>query len=248
MSAVTGPQPHRAAHQRGISAGRLPVRLTHGVLEPDAGVGAAAHGIFVFTASVLALVPGPSVLFVVSRSLALGRTAGLATAVGDNLGKIVQVVVVAFGAGIILEQSIVVFNIVKLVGAAYLVYLGVQAIRHRRSLHDTLEGSVEPRQTRRILGDALVVGASNPKGVVIISAVLPQFIDRAAGHLPLQLLTLGAIFVVVTLAANLIWALGASSARSWFARSPRRLEAVGGAGGLTMIGIGVSLAIAGRND
>lgn len=203
---------------------------------------------FVLTASVLAVAPGPSVLFVVSRSLVLGRTAGLATVVGDGLGIIVQVFVVAFGVGVVLQQSIVVFNIVKLVGAAYLVYLGVQAIRHRRSLHDTLGASVEPRQTRRILGDALVVGASNPKGVVIISAVLPQFIDRAAGHLPLQLLTLGAIFVVVTLAANLIWALGASSARSWFARSPRRLEAVGGAGGLTMIGIGVSLAIAGRKD
>lgn len=203
---------------------------------------------FVLTVAVLALVPGPSFLFVISRSLVLGRTAGLATAVGDNVGKIVQVVVVAFGAGIILEQSIVVFNFVKLVGAAYLAYLGVQAIRHRRSLHNTLDASVEPRKTRRVLWDALVVGVSNPKGIVIISAVLPQFIDRSAGHVPIQLLTLGALFVVLTLAANLMWALGAGAARSWFARSPRRLEAVGAAGGITMIGLGVGLAMAGRKD
>lgn len=203
---------------------------------------------FVLTASVLAVAPGPSVLFVVSRSLAMGRTAGLATAVGDNLGKVVQVVVVAFGAGVILEHSIVVFNTLKLAGAAYLVYLGVQAVRHRRSLQGTLDARAEPRKTAGLLWDAFVVGVANPKGAIILSAVLPQFIDRSAGHLPIHMLTLGATFVVVSLAANLIWALGAGVARSWFTRSPRRLEAVGGAGGMAMIGIGVSLAIAGRKE
>ncbi len=203
---------------------------------------------FVLTASVLAVAPGPSVLFVVSRSLALGRTAGLATVVGDGLGIIVQVFVVAFGVGIILQQSIIVFNVVKLAGAVYLVYLGVQAIRHRRALHATLDAKVEPRNTRRVVWDAFVVGALNPKGVVFFGAVFPQFIDRSVGRVPIQLLTLGAIFLGLSLAANLAWALSAGAARSWFARSPRRLEAVGGAGGLTMIGIGVSLAIAGRQD
>jgi len=203
---------------------------------------------FVLTASVLAVAPGPSVLFVVSRSLVLGRTAGLATVVGDGLGIIVQVLVVAFGLGFVLQQSIVVFNVVKLAGAAYLGYLGVQAIRHRRSLHSTLDAKVEPRRTRRALWDAFLVGVSNPKGVVFFGAIFPQFIDRSAGHVPLQLVTLGAIFLLLFLAANLAWALGAGAARSWFARSPRRLEAVGSAGGLTMIAIGVGLAIAGRKD
>ncbi|MHB8324066.1 MAG: LysE family translocator [Candidatus Dormibacteria bacterium] len=203
---------------------------------------------FVLTASVLAVAPGPSVLFVVSRSLVLGRTAGLATAVGDCLGIIVQVVVVSVGVGVVLEQSIIAFNVVKLAGAAYLVYLGVQAIRHRRSLRNTLHAKVEPRKTRRVLWDAFVVGVSNPKGVVFFGAVFPQFIDRSAGHVPLQLLTLGAIFLVLSLVADCAWGLGAGAARSWFARSPRRLEAVGGAGGLAMIGIGVTLAIAGRKD
>ncbi len=203
---------------------------------------------FILTASVLAVAPGPSVLFVVSRALVMGRTAGLATAVGDNLGKVVQVVVVAFGAGVVLQHSIVVFNALKLAGAVYLVYLGVQAVRNRSSLQGTLDARAEPRKTARLLGDAFVVGVANPKGAIILTAVLPQFIDRSAGHLPTQLLMLGAIFVVVTLAANLLWALGAGVVRSWFTRSPRRLEAVGGAGGIAMIGIGVSLAIAGRKD
>ncbi len=203
---------------------------------------------FVLPASVLAAAPGPSVLFVVSRSMVLGRRSGLGTAVGDGLGLIVQVVVVSFGVGVVLEQSIVVFNVVKLAGAAYLVWLGVQAIRHRRSLRNTLDAKVEPRKTGRVLWDAFVVGASNPKGVVFLGAVLPQFVDRSAGQVPLQLLTLGATFLLLSLGANVAWALGAGAARSWFARSPRRLEAVGGAGGLTMIGIGLGLAMAGRKD
>ena len=203
---------------------------------------------FVLVAAALAAIPGPSVLFVISRALVLGRAAGLATAVGDNLGKVVQVVAVAFGAGLLLEQSIVLFTVVKLAGAAYLVYLGVQAIRDRRSLHGALDAPVEPRTVRRLLWDAGVVGASNPKGAVILSAVLPQFIDRPAGHLPLQFLSLGAVFVALTLAANVIWAVGAGTARSWLARSPRRLEAVGGAGGLTLIGLGVGLAVSGRRE
>ncbi len=203
---------------------------------------------FPLVAAALAAIPGPSVLFVISRSLVLGRAAGPATALGDNLGKVVQVVVVAFGAGLLLQQSILAFTVVKLAGAAYLVVLGVQAIRHRRALHGTLDARVEPRTVRRPLADTGVVGASSPKGAVILTAVLPQFIDRPADHVPLQLLTPGAVFVALTLAAHPLRALGAGAARWWLARWPRRLEAAGGAGGLTLIGLGVGLAVSGRRE
>jgi threonine/homoserine/homoserine lactone efflux protein len=89
---------------------------------------------------------------------------------------------------------------------------------------------------------------SNPKAIVFFAAVLPQFVDRQAGHVPAQMLLLGATFVAIAGLCDSSWALAAGTARAWLARSPRRLELVGGAGGLAMIGIGASLAITGRHD
>jgi threonine/homoserine/homoserine lactone efflux protein len=200
---------------------------------------------FVFVAFVLILVPGPSVLFVVTRSLTLGRGAGVATVVGNTAGAYTQVIAVAIGLGALVQESIVVFTVIKLVGAAYLVYLGVQAVRHRRSLADALHAPVEPKVLRRILADGYVVGVFNPKVIVFFMAVLPQFVDRA-GSVPLQLLTLGAIFCAIALLCDSLWALLAGAARSWLISSPRRLSVIGGSGGLVMIGLGAGLAVSGR--
>ena len=147
---------------------------------------------FVLVAVVLILVPGPSVLFVVARSLTLGPKAGIATVVGNAAGVYLQVVAVAFGLGTLVQESITVYTIIKFVGAAYLVYLGVQTFRRRRSLAAALSAPVEPKVLRRILGDAFLVGVFNPKVIVFFMAVLPQFVDRSAGAVPVQLLLLGA--------------------------------------------------------
>ena len=93
-----------------------------------------------------------------------------------------------------------------------------------------------------------MVGISNPKTIVFFSAVLPQFVDRSAGHVPAQMLVLGAISVAIAVLCDSTWALAAGTARSWIARSPRRLELIGGTGGLAMIGIGATLALTGRKD
>jgi threonine/homoserine/homoserine lactone efflux protein len=196
----------------------------------------------------LIVVPGPNVLFVITRSLQLGRAAGLAAVVGGALGVYVQVIAVAIGIGALVERSLLVFNVIKLAGAAYLVYLGVQAIRHRRSLVAALEIPQARRSVRRMLLDGLTVGATNPKVAVFFAAVIPQFADRSAGHVPLQLLVLGAIFIGIALVSDSAWALAAGTARGWLARSPRRLELIGGTGGLVMIGIGARLALTGRRD
>lgn len=203
---------------------------------------------FLLIATVLIVVPGPSVLFVVTRSLTLGRRAGLATAAGNAAGVYVQVVLVAFGVGAIVQESIVVFTAIKLAGALYLVLLGVQAFRHRRSLAGALYAPVEPKLLRRMLADAFVVGAANPKVIVFFIAVLPQFVDRSAGAIPLQLLTLGAIFCAIAMICDGVWALAAGAARDWLVRSPRRLVAIGGTGGIVMIGLGAGLAVSGRKD
>jgi len=203
---------------------------------------------FTLTAFALIAAPGPSVLFVISRSLTLGRRAGLATVVGNAVGVYVQVLAVAFGLGALVQDSIVVFTVLKLGGAAYLIYLGVQAIRHRRSLAAALGAPVTGRGTRRILWDAFAVGVANPKAIVFFAAILPQFVDRGAGDVSLQMLLLGAVFFVIALISDGAWALAAGAARSWLGRSPRRLELVGGAGGLTMIGIGAGLAFSGGHN
>ena len=203
---------------------------------------------FTLTAFVLIAVPGPSVLFVISRSLVLGRRAGLATVVGNATGVYVQMLAIAFGLGSIVERSVQAYTVIKLVGAAYLIYLGVQALRHRRDIAGALSAKVEAKTVRRIFLDAFVVGVANPKAVVFFAAILPQFVDRSAGHVPVQMMFLGLVFFLVALISDGAWALAASAARTWLSARPRRLVLVGGTSGLVMIGIGARLAVSGRND
>jgi threonine/homoserine/homoserine lactone efflux protein len=197
-----------------------------------------------FTAAsfLLIAIPGPNVVFTIGRALAVGRRDALLTVVGGAAGAYLQAVAVAFGVSTLAEDSIVAFNVVKFAGAAYLVYLGFQAIRHRRSLAESLSRQAAPTRARRAMLDGFIVGAANPKSIVFLAALLPEFTDPAAGGLQLQLLVLGAVFSLVALAGTSAWALAAGTARAWLARSPRRLATIGGAGGLVMIGLGVSVA------
>ena len=203
---------------------------------------------FAAMSSLLIVIPGPSVLFVISRGVALGRRAAVATVLGNAAGAYTQVVVVALGLGTLIERSATLFTAVKLVGAMYVVFLGVQAFRHRERLASVIDAATAPRGTRRILREGYVVGITNPKSAVFMAAVLPQFADPGLGHVPLQLLLLGLVFVAIALVSDSIWGLAAGSARVWLGRSPRRLAALGGLGGLVMIGLGVRLAVTGRQD
>ncbi|MBV7695906.1 LysE family translocator [Streptomyces sp. TRM70350] len=196
----------------------------------------------------LIVVPGPSVLFVIGRALAQGRRAALTTVVGNTLGAYVLVVAVAFGVGAVVERSAVVFMALKLAGAAYLIHLGVRAIRQRHALRAAFGGAEVAHGRLRTLWEGFAVGVTNPKTIVFFAAVLPQFVDRGQGHVITQMLLLGLVFNLIAVACDSVWGLAAAGARSWFARSPGRLAAVGGAGGLTMIGLGVTVAATGRED
>ena len=200
------------------------------------------------TAFAIIAVPGPSVLFVISRGVTLGRRAGLATVFGNAGGLAVQVLAVAAGLGTIVERSITVFTVIKFCGALYLVYLGVQAIRHRRSLADAFAAGVEPVPLGRILREGFLVGVTNPKSIVLFTAILPQFVDPHGSAPQLQLVVLGGICLVIALLSDSIWALAAGSARAWFGKRPEHLATVGGVGGLVTIGLGVRLALTGRHD
>ncbi|WP_436772872.1 LysE family translocator [Yinghuangia sp. YIM S09857] len=203
---------------------------------------------FAVMSFLLIIIPGPSVLFVVGRALAQGRRAALTTVVGNTLGAYVLVVAVALGVGSVVERSVLVFTVLKLAGAAYLIHLGVKAIRQRGSLHAALAGERPEQGTLRTLGEGFAVGVANPKTIVFFAAVLPQFVDRGQGHVIAQMLVLGLVFNAIAVVFDSIWGLAAATARGWFAGSPQRLAMVGGAGGLTMIGLGVTVAATGRKD
>ncbi|MET9552453.1 LysE family translocator [Streptomyces sp. NPDC006645] len=196
----------------------------------------------------LIVIPGPSVLFVVGRALAQGRSAALTTVVGNTLGACVLVVGVALGVGAVVERSVVVFTTLKLAGAAYLVHLGIKAIRQRGALQGSFTGDAPAHSDLRTLWEGFAVGVANPKTIVFFAAVLPQFVDPGKGHVTLQMLLLGLVFNVIAVVCDSTWGLAAATARDWFARSPRRLAMVGGAGGFAMIGLGVTVATSGQKD
>lgn len=210
-----------------------------------------AHELLAFAAAafVLIVIPGPSVVFVVGRALAYGRSVALATVAGNSLGLFVVMVLVALGLGALVAESVAVFTVVKLVGAAYLVWLGVQALRHGRSLHVD-----DPDAVRRTLPwpvavrQGFVVGVANPKAFMIFAAVLPQFVTPSLGRVPAQMLLLGGLAVLIGVASDLVWALLASRLRSWFNASPARGRRLTATGGVSMIGLGLTLAATGRPE
>ncbi|MEO7121792.1 MAG: LysE family translocator [Lacisediminihabitans sp.] len=195
---------------------------------------------FAIAAFVLVIIPGPSVLFVIGRSLALGRMGGLLSVLGNSIGIFTVALAVAFGVGAIIEQSVVAFTVIKIAGSCYMIYLGIQAIRHRNRVAEHTIAGVARRGHARTVAEGFLVGVSNPKAIVFMIAILPQFVDHRSGNLPLQLLVLGFVFVTIGLLGDGSWALAAGVARDWFARSPKRIAKLSATGGVMMIGIGVA--------
>jgi threonine/homoserine/homoserine lactone efflux protein len=201
---------------------------------------------FALASLILIAIPGPSVLFVITRGVVLGRRAALATVIGNCAGVYVQVAAVALGVGVVIQRSAVVYNAVKVVGAAYLIFLGVRTFQRRRSLALALGAPVTPKSDRRILREGFVVGLTNPKAAVFFAAILPQFTEPSLGHVPLQMLLLGVVFIVIASVLDGAWALVAGAARERLTASPRRLDAIGGAGGVVLVGLGVGLLSASK--
>lgn len=205
---------------------------------------------FAVTALIFVAIPGPSVLFTVSRALTVGRRGALLTVIGNGVGVYLQVLLVAAGLGAIVARSVAVYTILKIVGAAYLVYLGVQAIRHRHrkvAAAGTAGRQVGARR-RQAVRDGFVVGVTNPKGIVFFVAVMPQFSDPDRGPVGLQIAVLGTLCVVIALLSDSLWAVIAGTARDWFVRRPGRLARVNAGGGLMMIGLGARFATTGRPE
>lgn len=198
---------------------------------------------FVVAAFVMVVIPGPTVLFTIGRSIALGRVGGFLSILGTAVGSIVLVLAVALGVGTVIAQSVILFTIVKVAGAGYLVFLGIQAIRHRHDAAATASAPASRKSGMRLLFEGFVVGLTNPKSIAFFLAILPQFVDLHAGSLPLQLFVLGVIVVAIGVSCDASWVLLASAARDWFGRSPRRLSTLSATGGGMMIGLGAFLLV-----
>ncbi len=196
---------------------------------------------FALAATALILLPGPAMLFLVSRGIGQGRRLAFAATLGIEAATATMVVLTALGLSALISSSVVAFSVVKYAGAAYLVFLALREFRSRGHFAiraERVEGA------GRAFADAYVVGISNPKTAVFFLAFFPQFLHRGAGPVWSQVLVLGAVFVVIGLALDSVYALSAGTVGAWLHRHPRALDrqkfvsggiflAMGGAAALT---------------
>ena len=199
---------------------------------------------YIVAAMVIILAPGPSVLFVIARAIAWGRKTAVFTVAGNVTGAFALSTLVAIGLGPILQRSDLAYAAIQWGGGLYLMYLGIDAIRHRKIHAEDMrnQGDIAPGVARS-MRDGFWVGALNPKGLVFYVAILPQFVDREKGSVALQLIFLGAIFSILAFISDGSWGLLAGTARQWLATDPKRLEKLRATGGTVMIILGISVLI-----
>jgi threonine/homoserine/homoserine lactone efflux protein len=199
-------------------------------------------GVYIVAALLLLLTPGPAVLYIVARSVERGRRAGLVSMLGVHAGTLVHIVAATAGLSALLAASAAAFSVVKYLGAAYLVYLGVQRLA-RRSVAVTAPGT-RARSLRRAFLDGLVVNVLNPKTALFFLAFLPQFADVSRGSLGAQILSLGLLFVVLGMITDGLYAVTAGTAAAWLRDNRRWRSGERWVSGTMYIGLGVAAALA----
>jgi threonine/homoserine/homoserine lactone efflux protein len=201
---------------------------------------------FSLAALVLLVIPGPAVMYIVARSAAQGRRAGLVSVAGIHLGTVVHVVAAMVGLSAILAASATAFTTIKLIGAGYLIWLGLQSIRsHRSVVDDGGEPAVEVRPLARIFIDGVILNILNPKTALFFLSFVPQFIDPASTHPVLDLATLGAVFIALGFVSDGAYALAGGWVGSALRRSPRFRRTKDLVAGTTYIGLGAVTALSG---
>jgi threonine/homoserine/homoserine lactone efflux protein len=197
---------------------------------------------FIAFALVIIAIPGPSVMFAISRALVLGKRGAVLTVVGNGIGVFIQALAVSIGLGVLIQSNDVLMHVIRLAGAAFLMYLGITAIRHRRDGLD-LTAPVTAPTSSHILRESIVVGLSNPKTIVFFSAAFPQFVVSGGSPIVWQMVELSVIFVIFGISGDAIYALSAGAARDWFAKSPSRVVTMRTIGGVAMTTLGLITAL-----
>jgi threonine/homoserine/homoserine lactone efflux protein len=199
--------------------------------------------VFALASLALILAPGPNLVYIVTRSVSQGRRAGLASAVGVEAGTLVHVTAAAVGLSRLVATSALAFSVVKYAGAAYLLYLGLRALRRRDGLD--LTAATRPLQLSRILRDGIIVNLLNPKVALFFLAFLPQFVDPANGAATAQILALGVVFFGIALAVDILYAIVAGALSGWLRRRPAYLRRQRFVVGGVYLALGASAAGAG---
>ncbi len=209
---------------------------------------ASTFALFVAAALVLLVVPGPSVLYIVARSIEGGRTAGLVSVLGVQTGAILHIAFATLGLSAILASSAVAFSVVKWLGAAYLVWLGLRQILGRDEQED--EVAVGPARLSRVFSQGVLVNTLNPKTALFFLAFLPQFVDPSRGAAWTQILLLGATFVILALCSDGLYALLSGTAGGWLRRKMKGASFRRGqrfiSGGI-LIALGAVAAVSGKD-
>jgi threonine/homoserine/homoserine lactone efflux protein len=201
----------------------------------------SAYAVFLATAMVLLLIPGPAVLYVVTRSIEMGRAGGLASVAGITTGTVAYVMLATAGLSSLVLASTVAFDAVKYVGAAYLLLLGLRRLLGR-GLEDPEEEPV-PRTRRRAYAQGVVVNLTNPKTIVFVFAFLPQFVDPNASHAWLQVLVLGLSFACLGFLSDSVYALAAGSVADRLRGSEHLARVQRWLGGGVLVGLGLLAAV-----
>jgi threonine/homoserine/homoserine lactone efflux protein len=205
--------------------------------------------LFAVAAVTLLVIPGPAVLYIVTRSVDQGRAAGLASVGGVHVGTLVHVAAAALGLSALLVSSATAYHAVRWLGAAYLVWLGIRRLRAK----DEPSGSVKGRPAsrlglRRIFAQGVVVNVLNPKTALFFLAFLPQFVDVSRGSVPLQVVVFGVAFVLLGLVSDGTYALLASTGAGWLRRRPGVARTSRLVSGGVLISLGVTTALAGSRS
>jgi threonine/homoserine/homoserine lactone efflux protein len=178
--------------------------------------GPSTIALFAVAALALLVIPGPSVLFIVTRSVDGGRAAGLASVLGVHLGTLVHISAAALGISALLASSATAFNVVKFAGAGYLIIIGLRRIIGRDAGSDDVRP--QPAPLRRVIAQGAVVNTLNPKTALFFLAFLPQFVDPSRGRVGLQVLLLGGVFIILGLVSDGTYALVGSAVGGWLRR------------------------------
>jgi threonine/homoserine/homoserine lactone efflux protein len=203
----------------------------------------ANFSLFLLAAFIIAAIPGPGIFYVAARTLSGGRAAGIASTFGTALGGLVHVIAGGLGVSAIILASAQLFTALKLVGALYLVWLGIKTFREAGAAPPE---QIEPAGTTRAFRDGVIVEALNPKTAAFFLAFIPQFIEPAAGHVALQFVALGMISVALNTFADVIVVILASTARANLMRRPHLIRRLRQGSGLFIAGLGFSLALTRR--
>ena len=200
---------------------------------------------FILTSIVIIIAPGPSVLFIIARAVAWGRSTAVFSALGNVIGAFLLSVLVAIGLGPLLQRSEIAYTLVQWGGGMYLIYLGIETLKDRH-LHaeEMVDAKGGHPSTKKSIRDGFFVGVLNPKTLVFFAAVLPQFIDRDKGHVTSQLLFLGTIFALMAFASDGSWGIIAGTARAWLASEKKRLILLRSIGGYVMLALGSLVILA----